>query len=160
MAAVARRGATTRAGAFTRAALVLGAVLVVDQGTKAIVRATLDPGESHRILPFLHLVRARNEGIAFGALAGGGTVVVAIVAAALIGLVVYFVTNSTKRLAWLPTGLLLGGALGNIIDRVRTGGVTDFVQFPHWPAFNVADMAITAGVVALVFAIDASDDRG
>jgi signal peptidase II len=160
VAAVARRGATTRAGAFTRAALVLGVVLVVDQATKAIVRATLDPGESHRVLPFLHLVRARNEGIAFGALAGGGTVVVAIVAAALIGLVIYFVTNATKRLAWLPTGLLLGGALGNIIDRVRAGGVTDFVQFPHWPAFNVADMAITAGVLALVFALDASDDRG
>jgi signal peptidase II len=155
----ARRGATTRAGAFTRAGIVLGVVLVADQATKAIVRAALEPGESHRILPFLHLVRARNAGIAFGALAGGGTIVLAIVAAALVGLVVYFVTNATRRLAWLPTGLLLGGALGNIIDRVRSGGVTDFVQFPHWPAFNVADMAITAGVVALVFALDASDDR-
>ena len=160
MAVTVARGARTRAGAFTRAGLVLGVVLVVDQVTKAIVRASMNVGERHEILPFLHLVRARNEGIAFGALAGGGTVVIAILAAALIGLVVYFVTNSTKRLAWLPTGLLLGGAIGNIIDRVRIGGVTDFVQFPHWPAFNVADMAITAGVVALVFAIDASDDRG
>ena len=149
----------TRRRAFARAGVVLVAVLVLDQVSKAVVRATLDPGESHRIVAFFRLVRARNEGIAFGALAGGGTLVVAIVAAALIGLIVYFVMHATRRLAWLPTGLLLGGALGNIIDRVRQGGVTDFLQLPHWPAFNVADMAITAGVVALVVVLDASDDH-
>ena len=142
-----------------RAVLVAVAVVAADQVTKAIVRSSLAPGERHEILPFLHLVRARNEGIAFGALAGGGTIVIAIVAAALIGLVIYFVTNSTKRLAWLPTGLLLGGALGNIIDRVRDGAVTDFLKLPHWPQFNVADIAVTLGVLSLFFALDDRRDR-
>jgi signal peptidase II len=60
---------------------------------------------------------------------------------------------------WLPTGLLLGGALGNVVDRVRDGAVTDFLKIPHWPAFNVADVAITVGVVALVFTVDAGRRR-
>ena len=95
---------------------------------------------------------------AFGFLGGGQAVVAIAVAAALVGLVVYFVFNSGRPLVWLPTGLLLGGALGNVFDRLRDGVVTDFLRLPHWPAFNVADMAITAGVIALVFSFDA--DRG
>ena len=61
-------------------------------------------------------------------------------------LVVYFATHLDKPLVWLPTGMLLGGALGNIIDRVRDGAVTDFIKLPGWPAFNVADISITFGV--------------
>ena len=60
---------------------------------------------------------------------------------------------------WLPTGLLLGGAIGNLIDRARDGSVTDFVKFPHWPAFNVADMAITFGVVALLYVLEGPPRR-
>ena len=59
-----------------------------------------------------------------------------------------------KPLVWLPTGMLLGGALGNVIDRIRDGGVTDFIKLPGWPAFNVADMSITFGVLVLLYIIE------
>ena len=91
----------------------------------------------------------RNSGIAFGFLADGGALLVVGTAVALLALVVFFVTHTGRPLVWLPTGLLLGGAIGNLIDRARDGSVTDFVKFPHFPAFNVADMAITVGVLAL-----------
>ena len=77
----------------------------------------------------------------------------------IVAMAVFFVLNAGRPLVWLPTGLLLGGALGNVFDRVRDGAVTDFLKLPHWPAFNVADMAITAGVVALVVSLDAGRDR-
>jgi signal peptidase II len=149
----------TRRAAWARAGLVLAAVFAADQITKALVRSSLDVGEKRDALPFLDLVRVNNDGIAFGALGGGQTIVVVVVAAALAGLVVYFVVNAGRPLVWLPTGLLLGGALGNVLDRVRDGAVTDFLKVPHWPAFNVADTAITVGVVALVLSVDAARDR-
>ncbi len=55
---------------------------------------------------------------------------------------------------WVPTGLLAGGAIGNVVDRVRDGAVTDFLKLPSWPAFNVADVAITLGVLALLFVVE------
>ena len=55
---------------------------------------------------------------------------------------------------WLPTGLLLGGAAGNLIDRIRLGAVTDFIKFPHWPAFNVADICVTFGVISLIYVLE------
>ena len=55
---------------------------------------------------------------------------------------------------WLPTGLLVGGAAGNLIDRIRLGAVTDFIKLPHWPAFNVADIAVTVGVVTLLWVLE------
>jgi signal peptidase II len=133
---------------------VLVLVVVIDQVTKALVRGGIDVGEEDSILPAISLVHVRNSGVAFGAFAGGGLVVVALVAAALAALLFYFVTHAETRLVWLPTGLLLGGSVGNIIDRVRDGAVTDFVKLPAWPAFNVADMAITFGVLALLWVIE------
>ena len=73
------------------------------------------------------------------------------VVAALLTLLVYFITHIDKPLVWLPTGMLLGGALGNVIDRIRDGAVTDFIKLPGWPAFNVADISITLGVVVLFY---------
>ena len=87
-----------------------------------------------------------TPGIAFGFLSDGGALLVVGTALALLALVVFFATHTGRPLVWLPTGLLLGGAIGNLIDRARAGSVTDFVKFPHFPAFNVADMAITFGV--------------
>jgi signal peptidase II len=147
-----RRG--DRGRAWRRAALVLAVVVVVDQITKALVRDGVRLGEEDSILPAVTLVHVRNTGVAFGAFAGGGVVVVALVAAALSALVFYFVTHVDRPLVWLPTGLLLGGSVGNIIDRVRDGAVTDFVKLPHWPAFNVADIAITFGVLTLLWVIE------
>ena len=105
------------------------------------------------MLPGVQLVHVRNDGVAFGAFGGGGAVVVAVIGVALMALLAYFAPHLGRPLVWLPTGLLLGGALGNIIDRVRDGAVTDFIKLPHWPAFNVADMAITFGVVVLLSSV-------
>jgi signal peptidase II len=152
----------SRVRAWARAALVLTAVVIVDQATKALVRGGIDVGDEDSILPGVSLVHVRNTGVAFGAFAGGGLIVIALVAAALAALVFYFVTHVDRPLVWLPTGLLLGGSLGNIIDRVRDGAVTDFIKLPHWPAFNVADIAITFGVLTLLWVIEqgGEDRRG
>lgn len=143
-----------RTGTLVRAALVLAAVVALDQLTKALVRGGIEIGEEDSVLPAISLVHVRNTGVAFGAFSGGGIIVVALVAAALIALLYYFFTHLGKRLVWLPTGMLLGGSIGNIIDRVRDGAVTDFIKLPAWPAFNVADMAITFGVVVLLWVIE------
>jgi signal peptidase II len=142
-----------------RAGLVLVVVVVLDQVTKTLVRHGIDVGEEDSILPAVSLVHVRNSGVAFGAFSGGGLIVVALVAAALAALLYYFVTHLDKRLVWLPTGMLLGGSIGNIIDRVRDGAVTDFVKLPAWPAFNVADVSITFGVLVLLWVIEQDDGR-
>jgi signal peptidase II len=138
---------------------VLGAVLVVDQVTKALVRSGMERGAEDPILPALKLVNVRNEGVAFGIGAGGQTLIICLIAVALLALVLYFVRHTAKPLMWLPVGLLLGGATGNIIDRVREGAVTDFLKLPHWPAFNVADIAITIGVLTLVYVMERRPER-
>ena len=138
-------------GAWARAALVMVAVIAIDQGTKALVRADVAIGDRDGVFPGVEIVHVRNAGVAFSRFSGGGTVVAIIVGAALLALVAYFVTHLDKPLVWLPTGMLLGGALGNVIDRLRDGAVTDFIKLPGWPAFNVADIAITGGVLVLLY---------
>jgi signal peptidase II len=141
-------------GAWARAALVAALTLGVDQVTKAIVRDDIAMGQRRDLVGFIDLVHVRNDGVAFGALAGGGPVVAVVVVAALAALLTYFAFNARRPLTWLPTGLLVGGALGNIMDRVRLGAVTDFLKLPSWPAFNVADAAITVGMVLLVVVVE------
>jgi signal peptidase II len=138
-------------GAWARAALVMAAVIALDQATKALVRSSVAIGDRDGVFPGVELVHVRNEGVAFSRFSGGGTVVAVIVGAALLALVAYFVTHLDKPLVWLPTGMLLGGALGNVIDRIRDGAVTDFIKLPGWPAFNVADVSITCGVLVLLY---------
>ena len=138
-----------------RAAGVAGVVVAVDQGTKALVRAGMERGDSDPILPGLKLVNVRNTGVAFGFLSdGGGALIAGITAVALAGLLLFFVLHRNRPLAWLPVGLLLGGAVGNLIDRIAAGAVTDFLKLPKWPAFNVADIAITFGVLALLYVLE------
>ena len=146
-----------RLRAWALAGLVAAIVLAVDQLTKALVRDDLQVGERRHVVAFLDLLRTTNDGVAFGALGGGGVVVALVVAAAIAGLLVYFALHATRPLAWLPTGMLIGGSLGNVVDRVRDGHVTDFLKVPHWPAFNVADIAITLGVVVLLFVMERGD---
>jgi signal peptidase II len=138
-------------GAWARAALVMAAVIALDQATKALVRSSVAIGDRDGVFPGVEIVHVRNEGVAFSRFSGGGTVVAVIVGAALLALLAYFVTHLDKPLVWLPTGLLLGGALGNVIDRIRDGAVTDFIKLPGWPAFNVADVSITCGVLVLLY---------
>jgi signal peptidase II len=150
----------TRRAAWARTGLTVAVVLVVDQVTKKLVRDGVTPGDEDPIFPALKLVNVRNDGVAFGIDAGGKTIVIALIALALLALVLYFARHTARPLIWLATGLLVGGALGNIVDRVRDGAVTDFLKIPAWPAFNVADVAITAGVLALVMVLERRDDEG
>jgi signal peptidase II len=149
----------TPARTTAAAAAVAAGVVAADQITKALVRDSLALGERRDLLAGVDLVNVRNSGVAFGFLEGGGAVLVVGTALALLALVIFFATHTGRRLVWLPTGLLLGGAVGNLIDRAREGSVTDFVKFPHFPAFNVADMAITFGVVALIFVLEGPPRR-
>jgi signal peptidase II len=139
-----------------RAALTTALVIGVDQATKALVRANVRMGSSDGVFPGVELVNSRNRGVAFNLLEGKAGVVAAVTAVVLVGLLVFFWRQRIKRpLIWLPTGLLLGGAAGNLIDRVaRDDGVTDFIKLPAWPAFNVADTAITFGVLALAYVME------
>ena len=136
---------------WLRSGAVMALVIVLDQATKALVRSSVALGDHDGVLPGVEIVHVRNEGVAFSRFSSGGTVVAVIVGAALLALLAYFVTHLDKPLVWLPTGMLLGGALGNVIDRIRDGAVTDFIKLPGWPAFNVADISITFGVLVLLY---------
>jgi len=118
------------------------------------VRGALDAGERHDVIGPLSFVNVHNRGVAFGFLGDGGALVLVVTLAALALLLAYFGRHAERPLLWLPTGLVLGGALGNLVDRIHQGYVTDFIHVPHWPAFNVADMCITGGVVALVLVLE------
>ncbi len=137
-----------------RAAVLAAGIVAADQVTKALARGAVARGDSDPVLPGVELVNTRNTGVAFGLFSGGGVLVTVITLAALAGLLAFFARNLDRPLAWLPTGLLLGGAVGNLIDRLGGEGVTDFVKLPAWPAFNLADVCITVGVVALVFVLE------
>ena len=139
---------------WLRAGLVLAAVVALDQLSKRIVDDNVTPGDSTDVFPGVKIVHVVNKGVAFGAFAGGHTVVLVVIAVAVAALLVYFVRHVQRPLVWLPTGLLVGGAIGNIFDRVRDGAVTDFIKLPWWPAFNVADIAITFGVLALLYVFE------
>ncbi|HUA74170.1 MAG TPA: signal peptidase II [Solirubrobacteraceae bacterium] len=143
------------AGPWVRAALVLVIVVAADQLSKHAVNAGIAQGEERKVLPGIDLVNTRNHGVAFGFLPGSHTAVTVLIAIALLALLVYFALHSRERLIWLPTGMLVGGAIGNVIDRVRVGSVTDFIKLPlGWPPFNLADMSITLGVLILFLVID------
>ena len=138
--------------AWARMLAVAGVIFALDLVTKQVVLDSLEPGERHDLFLGFDLARVTNEGIAFGILDDGGGLVVAVTAIALLAVIGWFASAPERPGLWLGVGLLLGGALGNLADRLGDGGVTDFIDPPLWPAFNVADIAITAGVVVLVAA--------
>ena len=140
--------------AAARAAALTIAVVAVDQATKALVRANVDFGYRDGVFLGVEIVHVRNRGVAFGLFSDGGFLLVAIGVASVVALLAFFVTHSRRPLVWLPTGLLLGGAAGNLIDRTRQGYVTDFIDLPLWPAFNVADTCITIGVLTLLYVLE------
>jgi signal peptidase II len=152
-----RRIAERPAGAWALALVVLAVVLALDQITKHAVRTSVVPGEEQRFLPGVQLVNTRNHGVAFGFLPGSQTLVTILIVLALAILLAYFARHTHRSMMWLPTGMLIGGALGNIIDRIRDGSVTDFIKLPlGWPPFNLADAAITLGILTLFLLIDSS----
>jgi signal peptidase II len=139
--------------AWGRAGLVAAVVLIADQLTKQLVRSSIALGASRHLLPGVTLVHAQNSGIAFSLLTGSdvGVIIVTLVVVAVV--LTYFARQGERRGMWLACGLIVGGALGNLADRVRAGLVTDFIKLPHWPAFNLADTAITLGVLTLLIVV-------
>ena len=138
------------ARAWSLAGILCAVIVAADQAAKARIEADLVPGEVVDVLGPLKLTLAHNTGVAFG-LAGGagiGLVLVTLGALALIG---YLFSRKPERpWMWVAVGLLAGGALGNLVDRIRADAVTDYVDIGSWPPFNLADVAITSGVLLLV----------
>lgn len=126
------------------------ATLAADQASKAAIRSSLEPGERADVIFGVDFVRVTNDGVAFGLLGGQRGVTLAITLAAIALLVALVVRHPDVRGLWAAVGLLVGGAIGNLVDRLAHGRVTDFIDVGAWPAFNLADVAITAGVVLLL----------
>ncbi|MDX6627348.1 MAG: signal peptidase [Solirubrobacterales bacterium] len=138
------------ARAWTLAGLLAAAILAADQAAKAAIEARLVPGEHVDVLGPLGLTLSHNRGVAFGLAGGAGAPLIVLTVVAL-GVVGYlFARNPTRPGMWVAVGLLAGGAVGNLVDRVRAGEVTDYVDLGSWPPFNLADVAITLGVLVLV----------
>jgi signal peptidase II len=138
---------------------VAGLVVAVDQVTKQLAASNIGRGEDVNVFFGLDLTNTRNTGVAFGALEGGGLVVAILIGVSLALLVGYFLANRDTPWLWLPVGLLLGGALGNLADRAREGAVIDFIDPVAWPAFNVADACIVVGVFALLWVVEGRPGR-
>ena len=124
-------------------------MVILDQASKALVVGSIEPGELVHVLGPLDFTHSHNTGVAFGLAGGGGILVILLAAIALVALGAFIASAPQSNLTWISGGLILGGAAGNLIDRIRIGHVTDFILFPNWPAFNLADCAITVGVVLL-----------
>jgi signal peptidase II len=140
--------------AWLRAALAAAVVLALDQGAKQLVMHSLARGESRNVFFGIELTNVRNKGVAFGVFGGGGVLVTLLTVAAVCLLIGYFALHATRPWLWLPVGVIAGGAFGNLLDRLRQGSVTDFIDPMLWPAFNVADAAIVLGILALLYLIE------
>lgn len=125
-------------------------VVVCDQVSKALVVAQMYPGERIEIFSLLSLERTSNSGIAFGLAGHVPSLLLILVAAAIVVVLLLLGTQMKWRGSSIAIGLILGGALGNLLDRIFRGSVVDFIDLPHWPTFNLADVAITVGVALLI----------
>jgi signal peptidase II len=148
-----------RVRSWRLAGALCGVVVALDQASKAIVQSSLVPGESVRALPGVEITNVHNKGVAFGLAGGAGIVVILLAVAALVLILATFARDPRRRGLWIPIGLLAGGALGNLADRIRMDSVTDFIDLPLWPAFNLADIAIVAGVAGLALLLIGEVDQ-
>ncbi len=132
------------------------AVLIVaaDQAVKWLIRENIERGDAIEVISLLKIVHVTNSGAAFGMLQGAGPLLVMTSIVGMVAILVYlFNPGFAHPVMRLGLALMLGGAVGNLIDRVKDGEVVDFVKVPNFPAFNVADSAITIGVVLLAWAM-------
>lgn len=141
---------------FVANIVVVALSVLLDQLVKAIVVATMPLGSAIELLPFLALYHARNTGIAFSMFAGLGDIGLSLLAAAVLAVVLYlwWKTPAERRLTHFGLAVIVGGAIGNLIDRIRLGYVVDYVYF-HTPAFdfavfNLADACITVGAIIIL----------
>jgi signal peptidase II len=146
-------------GSAAAAVATAGVVVALDQATKQLANSNVERGESVKVFPGLEISNTRNTGVAFGIFEGGGLIVGVLIGVALVLLIGYFLRHSEVPLLWLPVGMLLGGALGNLADRARDGAVIDFIDPVAWPAFNVADSCIVVGVFLLLWVVERSARR-
>jgi signal peptidase II len=138
--------------------VVAGAAVAADQLTKFVVSSALTMDDGVKVLGPLSIHHVRNSGIAFGLFASRTSAVILLTAFA-VGAMIVFYARSAQRHPFLPValGLVLGGSLSNLVDRVRVGYVTDFIDFRWWPAFNLADSFIVVGVGLLFLSFVAAD---
>jgi signal peptidase II len=136
-----------------------GLVVAIDQATKQLADSNIERGDEVNVFFGLDLTNTRNTGVAFGALEGAGLAVAILIGLSLTLLVVYFLVHRDMPWLWLPVGLLLGGALGNLADRAREGAVIDFIDPVAWPAFNLADACIVVGVFSLLWVVEGRPKR-
>ena len=140
-------------------ACIAASVIALDQLTKWIIRQTIEFGESVPEGWPIRLVYYTNSGAAFGLFQGAGTLLAFTSIIGVFAIIFYVLSPAFgKPLMRVGLALMLGGAIGNLIDRVARGEVDDFLKVPHWPAFNVADSAITIGVLLLLWTL-ITDDR-
>ena len=135
--------------------LVAALIIISDQITKAFIVEWLKPQGTVSIIgDLLRLTFVTNTGVAFGMLTGV-PYVLTVPIVILIGVIVYYLVNTLGQsfLLTLALSLELGGAIGNLIDRIRLGYVVDFVKLPYWPAFNVADSCVVIGAIGLAFVL-------
>jgi signal peptidase II len=134
------------------------AALLADQLTKQLVSSTLSLNDQVHVLGPFSIHHVENSGIAFGLFASATAIVTALTAVA-VGWMLIFFARSGARHPILPIalGLLIGGSVSNLVDRIRLGHVTDFLDFRYWPAFNLADSFIVTGVAILLLALAAAD---
>lgn len=156
--------AERRAAASARHWLGLGvitlAAIIADQATKAVVRSSLAVDDSVHLVGPLSLRHIWNTGIAFGLFSRAVIGVIALTVLALLWILFFFARSGARHPALVPAlGLLAGGSITNLVDRIRLGHVTDFIDLHYWPTFNLADSFITAGVALLVFVALLSDRR-
>jgi signal peptidase II len=137
--------------AWSLVGVVCGLVFAADQAAKAAVEAHLVPGQFEEVLGPLELTLSHNRGVAFGLAGGAGVGLVFVTAVALAVIGYLFARKPQRPGMWLAAGLVAGGAIGNLADRVRHDAVTDFIAVGSWPPFNLADVSITLGVLLLVY---------
>ncbi len=146
------RGILSQRAALTVFAVTAAATLMLDRATKALVREFMRPSQSVDVLgDVLQFTRVENAGAAFGVLQGRQLLLAAVGSLVIVAVVIYL-WRAKPREPWvlLALGLVAGGSIGNLVDRVTTGVVVDFVEVSFWPVFNVADSAVVVGTAILV----------
>lgn len=137
--------------------LISSLVTVSDYLTKRLIVERVMPFEHIDVLPFLRIVHVRNEGAAFGTFTGLGNDIFIFISVIAIIFIIVYLSKTRKRLEFFSLSLILGGAAGNLIDRIKRGGVVDFIDVFagkwHWPAFNLADSALTTGIALFLLSV-------
>jgi signal peptidase II len=152
------RSLAPSAAQWVSLAIVSAAAVAADQLTKWLVTSALGLGESVAVLGPFSIHHVRNTGIAFGLFSSATTAVIVVTGAAVGGMLVFFArAGQSHTMVPIALGLVLGGSISNLLDRVRLGHVTDFLDFDYWPAFNLADTFIVVGVALLFLSFVAAD---